>query len=352
MSFIAENPAVIIEKIDELANLIKELIGEIDINVLVKAIIDGPIMTMSDVYKMSSQLNVEKFLSIQDHHCRILQALRLKDGSLSEDHRAIIMSHEIIVSILNFSPKAFQNISESEAIGLITKRFNKVSVEAKISFIEIFEENLFNQIIRNFIKERYQPKRAFQKQWSDVVSRDDDDEKMHSLPAIRLPSPAESIAEERNGDDMSSKQAVKFDEIVESVRSFERLLHFKRKDAVYSKVSPHLMTSWSKLLSIVCKDNRYLLPSNKDSYSHENFEIWHLGRPHDGSIVRQIIAPVRMRYVLGLYGFWYSIDSHNICHVHYFDENWDWRHTSITSNGTVKEITNEKLLELCAGSRK
>jgi hypothetical protein len=350
MSAVVEKSTDVIEKIDQMVIQLKELLGEVDLEFLSKSVLDTIVITMNDVYKMSSQLNVEKHLTIQKYKLSILEALGLKEGTMSQDQKEIIMSHDVIASFLKFNPKAFQNMQDDKVIELITKRFTKLSVEEKMSFIEIFEGNMLERVLFNFIKEKYQPKKQqAKKQWADVVG---DEEKVPALPEIRVVSPAESVAEEYCEDEMPQRQAEKFEEIANSVRSLRRSLIFKRKDKSYNKESSHLLTSWSKLLSIVCEGSRYLLPSNKDSYSHENFEVWYLVESRDGPIVKRVIAPVHMRYVQELFGFWYTIDSHKNCHLHYFDENWEWCHKTILSNGNVKDITNEKLLELCAGSRK
>jgi len=350
MSFIAEEVSIsIVKKIDELVNKMEELFGEIKVEFLVKTIIDKKMIALEDI-KASPEFNIEKYFTIQKYQSAILESLDLKTGTLSIEKKTMIRSHDVITSILEFNPKAFESMSESNVIELITKRFNKLSFEGKLSFVQIFESNLLIQSLTDFINEKYKPKKVQppKKSWADRVQ--EDEERIHDLPEIQF-SP-KSATEEKSNPELNAKQNCEFDAIVEYVRSLRRNLEFKRKDKFYDNSSPHLLTSWSKLLSKICEGSKFLLSSQKDSYSHENFEIWHLAEAQSSTIVKRVIAPVHMRYVHGLFGFWYSIDAHQNCHVHYFDENWDWCHNSISTKGFVKETTNDKLLELCAGSRK
>jgi hypothetical protein len=351
MSFIAEEMSVsIVKKIDEMANGVKELLGEINVEFLVSTIIDNEMITLEDV-KTSPEFNIEKYLIIQKYQSAILESLDLKTGTLSIEKKTMIRSHDVITSILKFNPKAFQSMNENNVIELITKRFNKLSFEGKLSFVQIFESNLLIQVLSNFVNEKYKPKKVQQpkKLWADRVQ--EDEERIRDLPELQF-SPKSATEEKSSDSELNAKQNDEFNAIADYVRSLRRNLEFKRKDKFYDESSPHLLTSWSKLLSKVCEGSKFMLSSQKDSYSHKNFEIWHLAEAQSSTIVKRIIAPVHMRYVHGLFGFWYSIDSHKNCHVHYFDENWDWCHNTITTKGTVKDVTNDKLLELCAGSRK
>ena len=350
MSFIAEESSVsIVKKIDDLATEMKELFGEINVEFLVRTIIDNEMITLEDI-KSSAQFNIEEHLTIQKYQSAILEALDMKIGTIPIEKKNMIRNHEIITSILKFNPKAFHNMNENNVIELVTKRFNKLPFEGKLSFVQIFESNLLVQVLSNFINEKYKPKKVQSKMsWADRVQEDED--RIHNLPEIQF-SPKSAVEDHSSDSEMSAKQSEEFQNIVDYVRSMERNFEFKRKDKFYDKNAPHLLTSWSKLLSKVCEGSRFLLSSQKDSYSHENYEVWHLTEGKSDSIVKRVIAPVHMRYVHGLFGFWYTIDSHKSCHIHHFDENWDWCHISITSKGIVKDITNDRLLELCAGSRK